>query len=207
VRKMNKRGKIVIGLLIVLLLVVGFVIFNKFFKFDTTEKENADVIKSIDSYDYVLKENNTEYFKKLYYDLEKLLQNVEYDRQEYAVFVAKLFAVDFYSLDSKEANSDIGGVQFIHSDAVDNFVLKAQDTVYKYVENNFDGNRKQKLPNVDNIVLDSVEKISYTYNEIVANEAYKVKLKLEYEVDYQYPKQMTITLINEDNKLSIVEIE
>ena len=52
-----------------------------------------------------------------------------------------------------------------------------------------------------------VYKISYKNNNYQDNSGYQVEVNINYVTDYDYPKEVTLTLIHEENKLVIVEIK
>ena len=97
----------------------------------------------------------------------------------------------------------------------ENFSLKATDTIYKYIESNVYGDRKQKLPMVKEITKADVVSKRYTYTspdkkEIINdNNAYFVAVNWTYEDNStKYQTSATITIIHEKEKLlSIVSIK
>ena len=118
-----------------------------------------------------------------------------------------MFILDFYTLDDKLANTDVGGIDFVHTDAKTNFLEKSEDTVYKYVENDIYGTRNQDLPEVKNVSIDNIENIEYTIGTNYTDEsAYQVEVSIEYIEDMGYPTTATLTFVHEDNKLSLVEV-
>jgi len=133
-----------------------------------------------------------------------VLQEDKIDYEEYAELVSKLYVADFYNLENKITKNDVGGTQFIHSSAVDNFLVKAKDTMYKNIESNVYGDRKQELPVVSEIDVDEVDEIKFKLNNETAD-AYKVTLSWEYQKDLGYDSEKEIILVKEDKKLSIVE--
>ena len=67
-----------------------------------------------------------------------------------------MFIVDFYSLSDKTAKTDVGGVDIVYPDILNNFLENAEDTFYKYVESNVYNNRKQSLPTVNTVTVDNI---------------------------------------------------
>ena len=118
-----------------------------------------------------------------------------------------MFVYDFFSLEDKAAKTDVGGVEFVHPNAVANFLLNAEDTYYKYVESNIYGERKQELPAVDKVTVESIEKSEFAWNNAI-HEAYEVKLSWTYTnekfVDYQ--KTALVILIKSDLNYYVVQI-
>lgn len=202
---MKLKRKYVVRRLVLLFLVLGIFVFainQVFFKNDKIE-----VVSQIDDYPYYLENNATKIYKKYFRELEKELEDLKVDEENYVSLVSQLFIIDFYTLSNKVTNQDVGGVQFIHSSIQDNFSLKATDTIYKYVESNIYGNRSQKLPTVKDVKVSSVKNISYQYNDSIDEFAYQVEVSISYKRDLGYDKSKTIILVHEDNVLSIVEVK
>ena len=133
--------------------------------------------------------------------------NVEpINEEEYAKIVARSFIADFYTLDNKVTNNDVGGAQYFYSAVRDNFILSAQDSIYKYVESDLYGDREQELPIVTAVDVVSVSQTSYTYGETTDDSAYQVEVAITYQTDLGYDTSRTITLMHEENRLAIVEI-
>lgn len=200
-KKKNYGSKIIIILIIVLIAVT--VIF-----FQNRKKVNVvSVVEEIEDYNYYLNSNATRLYKKYYKELEEELKDNKIDEEKYASLISKLFIIDYYTLDNKVTNKDIGGVQFIHSNLKDAFVSRSIETIYKYVKSNLYGKRKQKLPEVNDVEIISIDSGLYNNKEYKDDFGYEVKCKVGYVKDYDYPKEVTLTIIHENNKLVIVEIE
>ena len=143
----------------------------------------------------------------MFQELKNILDEDKVDEKEYLKQISKMFVFDFYTLDDKLANTDVGGIDFVHTNAKTNFLEKAEDTVYKYVENDIYGNRKQELPVVKEVTIENIETIEYTIGtDFTDDEAYQVEVSIEYEKDMDYPTKATLTFVHEDNKLSLVEV-
>lgn len=213
-KKISILGRI-LGLLIFILIVLVVVIILKktvFKKSDKPVQKKSEKVESIDNFDYNLYDNSTELYKKLYYELKDCLNEKEVDEEEYAKLVAELFVADFYSLDSKLTNQDVGGLDFVYSSIKDNFKLNAVDTIYKYVKSNVYGDRKQDLPEVSEIVSATVTKTSYKYNKgdinILDPSAYIVNVKWNYKKSSSYQTSAKITLVHEkEDLLSIIKVQ
>lgn len=202
--KLKKNVKRIF-LIILLLFVIGggFYVYQHFLKDGKRKLKKAEVINEIKEYGYTLKSNQTKAYKKEFEKLAKILSKDEVDEEEYVKQLSILFLLDFYSLNNKLANTDVGGVEFVHSSAVANFITKAEDTLYKYVESNIYGNRKQNLPEVLDITIEDVEKTVYDDD----SSAYQVNATWNYKEDLGYQTKATLTFAHEDKKLSLVEME
>ncbi|MBE6153911.1 MAG: hypothetical protein E7166_06795 [Firmicutes bacterium] len=204
-RKLKKSTKkVIIVLLIAIIFGLGvyYVIDN--FTAKTPVNTEIKVIDKIEDYGYNLEENETKLYKKLFKDLMKELNKEEIDYEKYAELISKLYIADFYNLENKITKNDVGGLQFIHSLAQENFLLKAKDTLYKNIQSNIYGDRNQELPVVKDISLDSIKEGSFKINDEELD-SYIVTLKWTYEKDLDYDNSKEIILVKEDKKLSIVE--
>lgn len=199
--KMKRNFFILLG--IIILCVVGYFGYNYFFKNDSV---SVKVVNEIKDYGYQLRDTDTELYKKYYNELKNVLKQKSIDEEKYASLISELFIIDFYTLNNKITNKDIGGEQFVSSLILDNFDLNASSTIYKYIESNLYGKRSQVLPIVKSVTVDSVSQESFKYNDTTDKYAYTVKLTWTYEEDLSYPTTATLVLIHEGSKLSIVEL-
>lgn len=202
---MKKRRIIIAAIIVIFIIVLATVIIKVWPK--SNKREEVKVINTIEKYGYTLDDNETNLHQKYFNELVAALKEDEVDEESYASVVVKLFVSDFYNLDNKTTKNDIGGIQYVYSAAKDNMVLKAKDTIYKYVESNVDNTRNQTLPIVSGVEIVSVDKTEFEYGDETDEEAYEVSVKWSYKEDLKYQDEATIILIHEDNKLSIAEIE
>lgn len=206
---------ILIIIILVLLVVGGLFVYKKFFNSNETDNkpvvEEAKKLDSIEGFSYVLYDNSTELYKSLYYELKDVLEATEIDYQKYAELVSKMFVSDFYNLNTKITNQDVGGLDFVYSGIRDNFKTKASDTLYKYIESNVYGDREQKLPEVIEIVSCEATVSAYKFSDddisISDENGFLVKLTWKYKEDLGYQTSATIRLVHEDKVLSIVSID
>ncbi len=205
--KLKKKAKLtIIGVALILIIALAAIIAINFMPKKEKVKE-VKVLKSIEEYGYELKDNKTKKYKELFKQLEDILREDEVNQEEYAKKVAEMFVYDFYSLEDKVAKTDVGGVDFVHPDALDNFLLNAEDTYYKYIESNIYGERKQDLPAVDTITVESITPTEFAYNK-AKHEGYEVKVNWTYtnEKFSSYQKSAVVVLIKKDIKYYVVEI-
>ena len=181
---------------------IGYVIYNDFFK----KVEEDVVIKNLELYGYSLQESDTELYKTEFDNLSNTLNKETIDFEEYAICISKLYVIDFYTLSNKVSNTDIGGLEFIYPELKDNFKLKAKDTIYKYVEVNYNGKREQKLPEVSEVNVEEVTESKYKIGE-EEFDSYVVKTRWQYIEDLGYQTSAKLTIIKDSSKLYIVESE
>lgn len=206
--KLKKKVKrLIIIILLIALAVTGFFVYKYYFvKEDVKETK---VINEIKEYGYKLKENKPEEYKEMFKELKKILSEEEVDQEKYVKKISEMFIYDFYSLKDKDAKTDIGGVDFVYEEVLANFLENAQDTYYKYIENNIYKNRKQSLPVVSDIKVENVEKKEFTYGDKKDEEAYYVKVNWNYtnEEFSDYQKEAILVFIHNDKKLCLVELQ
>ena len=202
-RRLKKKVVVLLVLILVLIgLVTGLVIYMKNNEKPSNPTEKK-VVDKIPEYGYVLESNKTKLYQDLFKKLVDVLKEEEVNEEEYAKLISQIAVADFYNLDNKLSKNDIGGTQFIREKNVENFVLEASETVYKYVEQNLDGNRKQELPIVTSVEASNVKQTKYKYKSINDDKAYVVTVKLGYKKDLGYPKQVIVKLLHSDKKLEI----
>ena len=207
--KLKKKVRIaLIIILIILACIVAFLIL-KGHKEKPKEVKEVKVINEVEKYGYKLKENKTAQYKEMFEDLKKILNEDPINEEEYVKKISEMFIYDFYSLNDKDAKTDIGGVDFVYPQILENFLQNAQDTYYKYIESNVYNNRKQSLPVVKDENIENVEKGPFAYGEATDENAYTVSISWDY-TDSQfatYQKNAKLIFIHEDHKLSLVELQ
>ncbi len=206
--KMKKRvKKILIAILLITVVVLGYLSYKQFF--GEKEVKEVKVVNEIKKYGYKLKDNKPAAYKKMFGELKEILEADKVDEEAYAKKISEMFVYDFYSLKDKVSKTDIGGVDFVHPDALANFLTNAQDTYYKYVENNIYGNRKQSLPVVTNISIDNVKQEAFEYGDKSDDKAYFVDVSWSYS-DSQFSdnqSKATLIFVHDDIKLYLVELQ
>ena len=200
-KKSVKKGRILIVLLVVIALGI-------FLYFQLKPKLIVvTVTDRIEEYDYYIESNATKIQKEYFEKLKTYIDEKSNVEEDYVKLVSKLFVTEFYTLNNKVTNKDIGGVQFIHSNLKDSFINDSSNTVYKYVKENLYGTRKQNLPEVKDVNIDKIDSVRYKNNEYSDNNGYYVKTSVSYKKNLDYPKTVELYLIHEDNKLVIVEMK
>ncbi len=204
--KLKKKVKVI--LVIAILLIVAGLGFIAYESVKPKAVRKATVENEIKEYGYTLKSTRNDRYKEMFQELQDILSKENVDEKAYLEQISKMFIMDFYTLDDKLANTDVGGIDFVHTNAKTNFLEKSEDTVYKYVENDIYGNRDQKLPEVTDVTVDNIENIEYTIGtDFTDDSAYQVEVSIKYKEDMDYPTKATLTFVHEDNKLSLVEVE
>ena len=206
--KLKKKFKRLLIILILIGIAVGsyFVYMGYFNK---EEVKATKVVSKIDKYGYVLKDSKPTKYKDMFYELKDILEAKTVDEDKYLRKITEMFIYDFYSLKDKTAKTDVGGVDFVYSEVLENYLQNAQDTYYKYVESNIYNNRKQKLPEVGDIKVTDVSTEAFKYGDKEDEKAYKVSVNWSYtdESFTDYQKEAVLIFIHDDIKLSLVELQ
>ena len=205
---MRLKKKVKVILVLAIILIIAGLAFLAYESFKPKATKTATVENEIEEYGYTLKSTRNDRYKKMFQELQDILSKKKVDEEAYVEQISKMFIMDFYTLNDKLANTDVGGIDFVHADAKTNFLLISEDTVYKYVESDIYGNRDQQLPEVTEVTVEKVENIEYTIGtDFTDDNAYQVEVSLKYKEDMDYPTKATLIFVHEDNKLSLVEME
>lgn len=207
----NRKRKINLHKVYLLIIIIIFIVFgclygvkiyNDFFKKEPkqeiVEEKKLDEIKG---YSYTLGDRDGELYKKYFEALNTNLTGAEINYEQYAKDLLSIFIVDFYTLSNKKASIDVGGIEFLYPKGVDNFLINAQENMYKIVQSDF-GDRKQELPTVTGVEITSIKETTITYGKKKYN-GYKLVATWTYEKDLGYEKKGTFYVINIDNKLYV----
>lgn len=202
---MNKKLlKFMIFFLIIFSIITVYLLQTKK---NNEEKKEIAIVDNIEKYGYTLYDNKSEVYKNKFNELKEVLNQEEVNEEEYAQVLSELFAIDFYNLNNKVTNTDIGGLEFIHPIAKEEFTLAAKDTIYKYVESNVYGGRNQELPEVTAAEASLIENKKFESEKVSDENAYEVQVDISYKKDLEYPTNITLTIVHNENKLYIVEVK
>lgn len=207
--KLKKKPKIILITLIVIIVLslIGTAGYKQFFS--NNKVKEVKIINTIKKYGYQLKDSKTKKYKEMFMELETILKKDPVDEEKYVKKISEMFIYDFYSLEDKVAKTDVGGVDFIYEPISNNFLENAENTYYKYVESNIYNDRKQDLPVVDEIKINSIKTEEFAYEQTSDEKAYKVNVSWTYtKPEYDdYQKEATLIFIHDDIKLSLVELK
>ena len=172
-------------------------------KEDTKENKKVD---NIEKYGYKLFDNKSKAYKEKFKDLKKVLNEEEIDYKEYAKVIAELFTIDFYDLNSKVSNTDVGGLDFVYQSARKDFAKTAENGIYKFVESNVYGGRKQVLPVVKEASA-TVTEAKYEGKTVQDENGYTADVEITYEKDLGYPTKVNLTIVHSNDKLYVVVVK
>ena len=207
-RKIKKFKLVATILFIVLLFLLGWCLKDIIGVLKNSGASEVEVLEQIETYNYTLNENDSEYFKKVFKELKTELSNDEVDEENYAKLISELFVIDFFSLDNSLSKNDVGGIQFIYTDYQDSFTKFAKEGIYKYVESNIYDNRKQELPSVSSVEITDVKQDAVSFdNDVEDDKAYYVSLTITYEENLEYQENVELIIIHSNNKLEIAKMD
>lgn len=199
---MNKKKIGLVILVLILIYSIGGIYYNLTNR--DTKKNDVKQIDSVDKYNYVLKSNATSLQKTLFNELKDVLKADSINDDDYAKVIAKMFVTDLYTLSNKVNKYDVGGTDLVLEKGRENFKLNVEDTLYKYLEDNSDGNRNQILPEVIEVNADEITDVKYKIDE-TEYDAKKVILSFDYKEKLGYDDKATVILIKIDNYYYVVE--
>lgn len=207
----KRKRRIKLKKIFLLVLIIGLLVYIGVHIINNTKKQGPakeiEVIDTIDDFGYELNENETKYYKGLFDKLKEILKEENYNEEEYATIIAQLFVTDFYDLDSKIMKSDIGGTQFVYEGYREDFEKGAKAGMYKYVESNVYGDRKQELPVVKEVTQETIENNVFSYNNTSDSNAYYVTMNIGYTKDLGYPIKVGVVLIHNNDRLEVAKLE
>lgn len=195
--KINGINKIKKIIRIIMLVVIALIAIYAIFVAIPSKKNKDEGIENINN-KYILYKRDSSLYKENFEKLRTILETSPVDNKEYAETIVKLFVIDFYTLDNKDENTDIGGLQYVHSNLKDNLVLNASSTMYKYIKTT------KELPKVKSITSVDTKETTYKINDKDYS-AYAITINWEYDKDLGYEKQGTFIVVNDNENLSIVE--
>lgn len=207
-KKSRKKKIFVILLIIVMIGVIGYFGYQYLKGLGNKDAVEIKVLDSNDVYGYSLKDNDSKYYQQEYENLKNILKADSVDSKEYATQVAKMFVIDLYTMTTKVNKYDIGGSEFFYKDKEEMFEQKVMDTLYYSLLDNTYGDRKQELPEVKEVTIESFEATTYELNgEDV--DAYLIKLKISYVKDLKYDSVASVVVCQESDGIrwSVVDYQ
>lgn len=209
--KKSKRNLVLIITITLIILLLVCVILSLVIKKDNKDDKNINnneikKVDVIDKFGYYLEEDATSYYKTLFNDLKKVINEKKIDYEDYAMVLSKLFITDVFTLDNKITSSDIGGLQFIYPLFKDDFIKINQNGLYSSIDSNVYNDRTQELPIVREVNVESISDSIFNYND-KEYDGYEVSLTIDYEKDLGYPTSYKLVLIKENDYLYVAKGE
>ena len=201
------KKKVLITIIIILLigLAILSVLYFKSKKSDNSKK-SIKTVEIIDGYGYSIKTNDSKLKREKFKELKEILNEEPIDNEKYALKIAEIFAIDVYDLVTKNSKYDVGGLDYVLPESKDNLKLILQDTLYSNLQDNFDKDRKQKLPEVTNATSSILKRKTYALNK-KNYDGYELKVIIDYKEDLGYDNTIVVTVIEKEDKLFVVAVQ
>lgn len=177
---------IIIIPLFVALIVCGFFVYsNVSSALGHTTSEKKDTF-NIESMDYHLRSNATDYQKELFKELGDLIDS-NADDLAIAESVVKNYIADTYTWDNKKGQWDVGGMCYVFSPLKMNFYLHAKDEFYGLLNKYIDLYGNDGLLEVESIEVIESEKDTEKY-ETYGNtyDCFDVACRWDYSEDSRF---------------------
>ena len=211
--KKKRRKKILIIFLFILIILgvggyFGYKYIDKKLHPVAIEVKELDKVETKDyDYAYRLTDLDSKYYQEEFKKLKDILTKDEVDFEAYATQMAKCFAIDLYTINTKLNKYDIGGQEFMYSEDQEDFGKFIINNTYDHVIDNTYGDRKQDLPEVTNVNVVSTEQVKYLLGEKKVD-AYLVKMELTYKGTKAKPELSVVIVKEKDGKkLGIVDVQ
>lgn len=199
-----KKKILMVLLVLIFLYCIGGIIYSVFISRDNKLEDEKSVL-DISGFNYKIDENNvSSIYATEFKKLKENLESNEINYTEYVESIAKLYIIDLYSLKDKINKYDVSASQYINIDTQENFKLKVSETLYKYIEDNSNKDRKQVLPRVSGVIIKNIENTNFIINDL-EHEAYNINIEWNYEEDLGYDTSAILTLIKCEKEIFVAE--
>ncbi len=205
---MSKKKKwIIISIILIVCIIISILAYMFIIKKEEPlpDVKTIEVLDKIKGYEYNLEDRDTSIYKENFLKLKEVLESETVNFKEYTTLVAKLFIIDLYTLENKISKYDVGALEFIYPEEKEKFQNKIMDTLYKLLEDNSMNTRKQELPIVQQVEIKNMIETTYKKENKILN-GYKVNATIFYEKELKYDKELSLTLVKEDNNIYIVNV-
>ena len=192
-------------LIAVLFAIVGtfIIIYTRLQKKSDIPVNVATVKDSIDKYGYTLNDDVTAYYQQEFDDLKAMANDSSKSDEDIASQVAKLFVIDLFSMNYKVNKYEVTSTQYFYSDKQDMHKQKVIDKLYNLMEDNGFNDRKQKLPEVTNVTVNSTTKGTYNMTDTRKVDSYVVDLGITYKEDLGYDTESVVTMVKDSNGVNM----
>lgn len=126
---------------------------------------------------YLAPEDPTAYMKTAYDEVSDALSAS--DEEAEAEALAKLFVADFFTLSNKTSDTDIGGLNYIPSDAYEDMEVYARFYFYNNYSSIVAEYGEEQLPTVEDVMVSDVQATQITYGD-TTYDGYEVSVEITY---------------------------
>jgi hypothetical protein len=210
-KKKRKKGFLIFLIILLALAGLGYggyrYIKNKLNPKPVEIKEIDKVETKGYDYGYSLTEIDSKYYQEEFKKLKEILTQETVDDEAYATQLAKCFVIDLYTLSTKINKYDVGGREFYYSDKQDEFGQAVMNSIYDKLIDNTYGDRKQDLPEVTEVKVNSTEKTKYVMGT-ESKDGYLVKMNVSYK-GVKADTAVSVVLVKEKDgkKISVVDTQ
>lgn len=204
-----KKLLVIIIPLFVALAACGFFTYSSILStFGNNEIEKKDSF-NINSMDYHLRSNATEYQIELFSELNDLITN-EADDVAIAESVVKNYIADVYTWNNKKGQWDVGGMYYVYSPMKVNIYLKEKDYFYGQLDKYIEEYGSDNLLEVLEIETISAEKSTEKYSvDGKMYDCFAVHCKWEYTSNSNFASEIDNSMFfevikNDDGRFEIV---
>ena len=199
-KKKRYRNLVLILLPFVILMgIFGFAAFKSAKGISNNVGGEVAFSNSIDTMDYHLRANATDYQKELFKELDQAVKDK--DKEKIAECVAKNYIADFYTWTNKSGSYDVGGMYYVYSPNKGNIVAQARSQFYKYLSTYIKEYGSENLLEVIEVTAEGGKSNnSYTLNDKSYDMYY-------YVCDFKYNDSTKLNLSDFDTHLYISVIE
>lgn len=206
----NSKNKIFIPNLLLLIVSLATILFSVYniVTLVLIKKDKVSVLNSYENEYYVIGKDPTDLQIEVFTLLSDELKENNRNNQKVADAVAKSFVIDFFNWSNKDATYQIGGLQYMLDPHTFNKI--AHYEYYQKIDVFNTTYGKNQLPKVKSINSFTSKTDDYIIDE-VAYETYLSKVNFTYESStnlnsLDFVNEVELTLINDNNKLVIVEV-
>ncbi len=206
----NSKNKIFIPNLLLLIVSLATILFSVYniVTLVLIKKDKVSVLNSYENEYYVIGKNPTDLQIEVFTLLSDELKENNRNNQKVADAVAKSFVIDFFNWSNKDATYQIGGLQYMLDPHTFNKI--AHYEYYQKIDVFNTTYGKNQLPKIKSINSFTSKTDDYIIDE-VAYETYLSKVNFTYESStnlnsLDFVNEVELTLINDNNKLVIVEV-
>lgn len=194
---------------VILMGIFGFAVFKSAKGISNNVGGEVAFSNSIDTMDYHLRANATDYQKELFKELDQAVKDG--DKEKIAECVAKNYIADFYTWTNKSGSYDVGGMYYVYSPSKVNIIVQARDQFYKYLSTYIKEYGSENLLEVIEVSAEggksdstySVNDKTYEMYYFECNFKYNENTKLNLN---DFITKLYLTVIeNEDGRFEIVQ--
>lgn len=202
---MGKGYKTATIIIIFLVLsIFGVYVYSRFHVKKVKKDSFSVVVDKISKYNYTLDERDSKLMQSKFKELKKTLDTEAIDYSSYASLLAQMYIIDLYDIVNKVNKYDVPCLEYLFPSEHEKYKLMIKNEFYSQLEDNSNGDRKQELPTIKDIKVNSVEEAEYNTGK-VTYKGYLVKLEWTYDKDLGFDKKAEVTLARNENKLYVVK--